>query len=66
MKLFSLKVTTGAHNDLEKAFDIAYSLVTKFGMSEKIGYMGLPQENYYKKVSENTQKASLFTKLYFK
>jgi len=41
---------------LQKAYDIAYSLVTKYGMSEKIGFMGLPEENYYKKISEKTQK----------
>ncbi|OHA02178.1 MAG: cell division protein FtsH [Candidatus Sungbacteria bacterium RIFCSPLOWO2_02_FULL_48_13b] len=31
------ELTTGPHNDLEKATDLARALVTKYGMSEKIG-----------------------------
>ncbi len=34
-------VTTGASNDIEKATDIARSMVTQYGMSEKFGLMGL-------------------------
>ncbi len=30
-------LTTGPHNDLQKASDLARALVTKYGMSEKIG-----------------------------
>lgn len=30
-------LTTGPHNDLQKATDLARALVTKYGMSEKIG-----------------------------
>lgn len=55
-EIFFKKVSTGAANDLEKAFKIAYAIVTKFGMSEKIGFVGLPDGQYYKKISENTQK----------
>jgi cell division protease FtsH len=39
-------VSTGAHNDLSKATDIARSMVTEYGMSEKAGlvyYKGEPQ-----------------------
>ncbi len=34
-------VTTGASNDIEKATDIARSMVTRYGMSKKFGLIGL-------------------------
>lgn len=34
-------VTTGASNDIEKATAIAQNMVTRFGMSERFGLMGL-------------------------
>ena len=34
-------VTTGAANDIEKATQIARSMITQYGMSEKFGLMGL-------------------------
>ncbi|MFI3201115.1 MAG: ATP-dependent zinc metalloprotease FtsH [Eubacteriales bacterium] len=34
-------VTTGASNDIEKATNIAKSMVTQYGMSERFGLMGL-------------------------
>ena len=34
-------VTTGASNDIEKATDIAKSMVTQYGMSRKFGLIGL-------------------------
>ncbi len=34
-------VTTGASNDIEKATDMARSMVTQYGMSKKFGLMGL-------------------------
>ena len=34
-------VTTGASNDIEKATNIARSMVTQYGMSKKFGLMGL-------------------------
>src|SRR5512136_610911 len=33
------EVSTGAHNDLQRATDIATSMVKAFGMSEKLGYV---------------------------
>jgi cell division protease FtsH len=33
------EVSTGAHNDLFRATDIAKSMVKEYGMSEKLGYM---------------------------
>ena len=34
------EVTTGAYDDLKKAYEVAHNIVTKFGMSENIGYVG--------------------------
>lgn len=40
------EITTGPHDDLKKATDLARSLVTRFGMSDKIGplTLGEPEE----------------------
>ncbi len=41
-------VTTGAANDIEKATNLARAMITRFGMSEKFGLMGLEAvENQY-------------------
>ncbi len=41
-------VTTGAANDIEKATEIARSMVTRYGMSKKFGLVGLASvENRY-------------------
>ena len=41
-------VTTGASNDIEKATDLARSMVTQYGMSERFGLMALESvENRY-------------------
>ncbi len=41
-------VTTGASNDMEKATDMARSMITQYGMSEKFGLMSLETvENRY-------------------
>jgi len=37
-------VSTGAHNDLSKATQIARSMVTEYGMGKKLGYMYLERE----------------------
>ena len=39
--LTSKDVSTGASNDIERATAIARAMVTRFGMSEKFGMMGL-------------------------
>ena len=55
-EIFFGKVTTGAYDDLEKVFNIAKALVTKLGMSEKIGFVALSDPEYYRKVSNKTQQ----------
>ncbi len=63
-------VTTGPSNDLEKATEIARSLVKQFGMSEKLGpvvfedhnepmfmgKMGFETQNYSEKIAEEIDK----------
>ena len=51
------KITTGAYDDLEKAFKIAHNLVTKVGMSEKIGYVNYSENEYGMKIySDQTNR----------
>ncbi len=40
-EIFFGDVTTGASNDIEKATSIAQNMITRFGMSERFGLMGL-------------------------
>ncbi|CAD8112255.1 unnamed protein product [Paramecium sonneborni] len=50
------QITTGAYDDLKKAYDVAHSIVTKFGMSENIGYIGFQEGEFQKPYSDNTNK----------
>ncbi len=60
-QIFFGKISTGASNDLQQITKIAYSMVTVYGMSEKVGnisYYDPAQENYFTKpYSEETGKA---------
>jgi cell division protease FtsH len=38
------EISTGAHNDLQRATDIATSMVKEYGMSEKMGYVTFERE----------------------
>ncbi|MFY9462992.1 MAG: ATP-dependent zinc metalloprotease FtsH [Candidatus Sungiibacteriota bacterium] len=40
-KMMFGEITTGPHDDLKKATDLARSLVTRFGMSDKVGPLAL-------------------------
>jgi cell division protease FtsH len=44
MTFGTLKITTGASNDLERATDIATQMVTQFGFNETIGPLSLSQD----------------------
>ena len=58
--IFFGKISTGASNDLQQITKIAYSMVTMYGMNEKVGnisYYDPAQENYFTKpYSEETGK----------
>lgn len=56
-ELFFNKISTGAQDDLEKAFKLAHTLVTKLGMSEEFAYSNFSvdeKQNQYMAVKENT------------
>lgn len=57
-ELFFGRVTTGAQDDLQKATQIAQSLITSFGMSEALGMVGynLDSESFSKPFSEDTNR----------
>lgn len=58
--IFFGKISTGASNDLQQITKIAYSMVTMYGMNEKVGNISFydpQQENYFTKpYSEETGK----------
>lgn len=59
-EIFFGEVTTGAFDDLEKAQQPAYQIVTQFGMTEKLGLVQLPDDPYgYKIYSEETSQVEL-------
>lgn len=57
-KLFFDSVTTGASDDLDKVTKMAYSMVTQYGFSKKIGQVNFSQmsDGYNKPYSEETGK----------
>ncbi len=53
------KISTGAQSDLDQATKMAYSMVTVFGMNEKIGnvsFYGMSQDNFQKPYSDDTAR----------
>ncbi|MBX2874078.1 MAG: ATP-dependent zinc metalloprotease FtsH [Saprospiraceae bacterium] len=51
------KVSTGAQNDLDQVTKMAYSMITIFGMNEKVGqvsFHGLSQDQFQRPYSDNT------------
>ena len=59
-EIFFGKISTGASNDLQQITKIAYSMVTTYGMNDKVGNISFydpNQENYFTKpYSEETGK----------
>lgn len=53
------KISTGAQNDLDQITKIAYSMVSVFGMNEKVGnvsFHGLSQDQFQKPYSDYTSR----------
>jgi cell division protease FtsH len=51
------KISTGAQNDLDQVTKMAYSMISIFGMNEKVGqvsFYGLSNETYQKPYSDQT------------
>ena len=56
-KVFFGKITTGAYDDFQKAYNIAYNMVTRFGMSDKLGHVSLEINQYgIKPYSDQTNR----------
>lgn len=53
---FNGEVTTGAYDDLQKAYKIAKNMVCALGMSEKLGLVAIENENGAKLYSESTAR----------
>ena len=53
-ELFFGKVTTGASDDIQRAYDLAYNMVTKYGMSEELGYRHFEEAGVVKHYSQDT------------
>lgn len=54
------KITTGAYDDLKRAYELCHALVTKYGMSEKLGYVGYIENDYSKTYSDQTNTVTRF------
>lgn len=56
-KLVFSKVSTGAQNDLDQVTKMAYSMITIFGMNDKVGqvsFHGLSQDQFQRPYSDDT------------
>lgn len=56
-EIFFDSVTTGASDDLERVSKIAYTQVSKMGMSDKIGQVSFPDggdQGFYRPISDHT------------
>ncbi len=53
------KISTGAQNDLDQVTKMAYSMISVFGMNDKVGnvsFYGMSQDNFNKPYSDETAK----------
>ncbi|KAL4500480.1 hypothetical protein ABPG72_003431 [Tetrahymena utriculariae] len=55
-EIFFNKITTGAYDDLEKIYKMAHAIVTKYGMSDRIGNVGLKEGDFLKSYSNKTNR----------
>lgn len=55
-EIFFGRITTGAYDDLKRAYELCHSMVTKFGMSDTIGNVGYQENEYSKSYSDQTNK----------
>lgn len=54
--IFQHQITTGAYDDLKKAYQIAHSIVTKLGMAEGVGNIGFIEGEFDRSYSDETAK----------
>jgi len=56
-KLIFNKISTGAQNDLDQVTKMAYSMISIFGMNDKVGqvsFYGMQNESFHKPFSDDT------------
>jgi ATP-dependent Zn protease len=51
-----MEVTTGAYDDLKKAYELCFSFVSKYGMNLSLGNVGYVESEYGKTYSDFTNK----------
>jgi len=52
--LFFGKISTGASDDLNKAYQIAKTIVTQYGFGDKLGWVQYDETEYAKEYSKET------------
>ena len=58
-KIIFDKISTGAQSDLDQVTKMAYSMISVYGMNDKVGnvsFYGMAQENFQRPYSEETAK----------
>jgi len=58
------RITTGAYDDLKRAYELCHALVTKYGMSTKLGFVGYIENDYSKTYSDTTNTVQFFIILF--
>lgn len=53
-QLFFGKISTGASDDLNKAYQIAKTIVTQYGFGDKLGWVQYDETEYAKEYSKET------------
>ena len=47
-----MQVTTGAYDDLKKAYELCFAFVSKYGMNSIVGNVGYVESDYGKSYSD--------------
>ena len=55
-EIFFGKVSTGAYDDLQKAYQLAKAIVAQYGMNEKLGWLRYNETEYAKHYSRATEE----------
>lgn len=54
-EVFFGKISTGAYDDLQKAYRLAKMIVTRYGMSKRLGWLNYEEGEYSKHYSHKTE-----------
>ncbi len=56
-EIFFEKISTGASDDLQKAYKVAKAIVAEYGMGTKLGWLCYGETEYAKEYSNKTEEA---------